>query len=218
MGETPGLGIGDWGFGEAALRSLRLRALGLPGCAWTAPRVASAGSHAVGVAHASTCDAEPANPKSLPSRAALERSQARGPVVRRRASSLPNPSARRRARGFTLLEVLIALLILSLVLVALIRAAGLQAQALTHHRDSTLAQWVAANVAAELRAQGAPPVGRQQGEMRMGPQRWRWQAETSDTDVERVRRMEISVFAAESESLAGGDADPVARLTAFATP
>jgi general secretion pathway protein I len=137
-------------------------------------------------------------------------------------SRFPTPDSRPRRHprhaGFTLLEVLIALLILSLVLVALIRAAGLQAQALTHHRDSTLAQWVAANVAAELRAQGAPPVGRQQGEMRMGPQRWRWQAETSDTDVERVRRMEITVFAAESESLAGSDADPVARLTAFATP
>jgi general secretion pathway protein I len=139
-------------------------------------------------------------------------------VVRRRASSLPNPGARWRARGFTLLEVLIALLILSLSLVALIRAAGLQAQALNHHRDSTLAQWVAANVVAELRAQGAPPVGRQQGEMRMGPQRWRWQAETSDTDVERVRRMEITVFAAGEDSLAGSEGDPVARLTAFATP
>ena len=134
--------------------------------------------------------------------------------------SIPDSRPRRLPRhaGFTLLEVLIALLFLSLSLVALIRAAGLQAQALNHHRDSTLAQWVAANVVAELRAQGAPPVGRQQGEMSMGPQRWRWQAETSDTDVERVRRMEITVFAAGEDSLAGSDADPVARLTAFATP
>jgi general secretion pathway protein I len=139
-------------------------------------------------------------------------------VVRRRASSLPNPGARWRASGFTLLEVLIALLILSLVLVALIRAAGLQAQALNHHRDSTLAQWVAANVAAELRAEGAPSVGRQQGETRMGAQRWRWLAETSDTDVERLRRIEITVYEAGADSLAGSDADPVARLTAFATP
>lgn len=133
-------------------------------------------------------------------------------------SRIPTPIARQRATGFTLLEVLIALLILSLVLVALIRAAGLQAHALNHHRDSTLAQWVAANVAAELRADGAPSVGRQQGETRMGAQRWRWQAETSDTDVERLRRIEITVYPAGTASLAGNQADPVARLTAFATP
>jgi general secretion pathway protein I len=156
----------------------------------------SAGRHAVGVAHAPPLDAQPANPEFL----------------------LPYPCARSRARGFTLLEVLIALLILALVLVALIRAAGLQAQALNHHRDSTLAQWVAANVAAELRSEGAPPVGRQQGEMQMGPQRWRWLAETEDTDVERLRRIEIRVYAAGEASLAGGEADPVARLTAFASP
>ena len=133
---------------------------------------------------------------------------------------IPDSLLRRlpRHRGFTLLEVLIALLILALVLVALIRAAGLQAQALNHHRDSTLAQWVAANVAAELRSEGAPPVGRQQGEMQMGPQRWRWLAETEDTDVERLRRIEIRVYAAGEASLAGGEADPVARLTAFASP
>jgi hypothetical protein len=52
----------------------------------------------------------------------------------------------------------------------------------------------------------------------MGTQRWRWLAETSDTDVERLRRIEITVYEAGADSLAGSDADPVARLTAFATP
>jgi general secretion pathway protein I len=153
-------------------------------------------------------------------------SRAEFPCGGRRLASIPDslfpiPGARASARfkGFTLLEVLIALLILALVLVALIRTAGLQAQALAHQRDSTLAQWVAANVAAELRADGVPPVGRQRGEERMGEQRWRWQADTSDTDVERLRRIEIQVFEVSGDAgLADPEGDPVARLTAFATP
>ena len=128
-------------------------------------------------------------------------------------SRIPNP----RQQGFTLLEVLIALLILSLVLVALIRTAGLQAQAFNHHRDSTLAQWVASNVAAELRAEGPPELGRQQGQALMGQQRWRWQAEVVSTDVDSLRRIDISVFADDPErGLTVGEGDPVARLTAFA--
>jgi general secretion pathway protein I len=143
------------------------------------------------------------------------------PALPNPESRIPNSGARASARhkGFTLLEVLIALVILSLVLVALIRTAGLQAGALAHQRDSTLAQWVAANVAAELRATGAPPVGRQRGEERMGEQRWRWQADTSNTDVPGLRRMEIEVFEiGADDGIADPDGDPVARLTAFATP
>ncbi|MCG6117808.1 MAG: type II secretion system minor pseudopilin GspI [Aquimonas sp.] len=127
-------------------------------------------------------------------------------------------SPRDRKRGFTLLEVLVALLVLALVMVALVRTAGMQAQALSHHRDSSLAMWVAATVAAEIRLEGAPPVGRRQGEMQMGPGRWRWTADTSDTDAERLRRIEISVHRGGDSALAAQEAAPVARLTAFVSP
>jgi general secretion pathway protein I len=132
--------------------------------------------------------------------------------------SAPTQPRRAKARGFTLLEVLVALLVLALVMVALVRTAGLQAHALSHQRDSSLAMWVAATVAAELRLEGAPPVGRRQGEMQMGPERWRWTADTSETDAERLRRIEISVGRLGDSRLGGEDAAPVARLTAFASP
>jgi prepilin-type N-terminal cleavage/methylation domain-containing protein len=50
---------------------------------------------------------------------------------------------RRRAHGFTLLEVLIGLVVLSLALLALTRTAALQVDALGQLRDRTMAGWLA---------------------------------------------------------------------------
>lgn len=116
-----------------------------------------------------------------------------------------------RARGFTLLEVLVALLLLSISLVALVRLTTLHAQAATHVRDSTLAQWVAANVIAETRLRSAfPSTGRSNGTMAMGQQRWDWQLVVAATDEPRIRRLDVSV------THEGSDADGVAAaLTGF---
>ena len=67
-------------------------------------------------------------------------------------------SMRQRCGGFTLLEVLVALLLLALAMVALVRAAGLEARALSQLQDATVAQWVASNVLAETRLTGRPPA------------------------------------------------------------
>lgn len=117
-------------------------------------------------------------------------------------------------RGFTLLEVLIALLILSLSLVAVIRLTTLHAQASAQLRETTLAQWVAANVIAETRVRGAfPETGRSDGETTMGLQRWRWELVVKGTDEPRIRRLDVTVTRADSERDAVGVA---AALTGFA--
>ncbi|MEZ5454974.1 MAG: type II secretion system minor pseudopilin GspI [Lysobacteraceae bacterium] len=114
-----------------------------------------------------------------------------------------------RQRGFTLLEVLIALLVLSLSLVALVKLAGLQADHLHHQRESTLAQWVAANAVAELRLNGVPEIGEHNGQERMAGREWIWRADVESTDLSRLRRIEMQVFAD------AADESPVAHLTAF---
>ena len=119
----------------------------------------------------------------------------------------------KRRRGFTLLEVLVALLLLSLALVAMVRLAGLDARAQAQLRDGTLAQWVAANALAETRLRTPfPSPGRSSGESRMGGQRWRWTLEVEQTEEPRVRRMEVTVVAAE-----GARDGVAARLTGFAS-
>ncbi|MCX7556553.1 type II secretion system minor pseudopilin GspI [Xanthomonadaceae bacterium JHOS43] len=120
-----------------------------------------------------------------------------------------------RARGFTLLEVLVALLLLSLALVALVRLAGLDARANSQLHEGTIAQWVGANVLAEARLRdGFPAVGSSNGETRMGGRRWRWTLVVNVTDEPSIRRMEVDVVAAD----AGRDEDGVAaRLSGFAS-
>lgn len=115
-------------------------------------------------------------------------------------------------RGFTLLEVLIALAVVSLVLVALVRTAGTSVRALDREREVTLATWVAANVLAEQRLGGQPPLGKREGTQRLGDRDWRWQSVVQATDEPSIRRIDVRVYAARGDR----DADSVATLVGFA--
>ena len=113
-------------------------------------------------------------------------------------------------RGFTLLEVLVALLILAVVMAALIRGVGLEARALAAQRDSTFGQWVAANRIAEIRLlPGTAPLGRSNGQARMAGRDWTWRAEVSATEVAGIQRIRVRVFE-DAQSV-----DPVATLEGF---
>jgi general secretion pathway protein I len=117
----------------------------------------------------------------------------------------------RRGSGFTLLEVLVALLLLSIALVALVRVASLEARALGQLREATLAQWVAANAIAELRLRGEdPPLGERNGQAEMGDRRWNWRMQVLATDDSRIRRLDVTVRSDDDDG-----ADPVAALSGF---
>jgi general secretion pathway protein I len=117
-----------------------------------------------------------------------------------------------KTRGFTLLEVLIALAIVAVALVGLVRVAGFGADALARERDITLATWVAANVLTEARvAAGFPPVGKRDGTARMGTRDWRWELVVQPTTEAAIRRLDVRVF---DPAVPGGS--PVASLSGFA--
>ncbi len=105
-----------------------------------------------------------------------------------------------RRAGFSLLEVLIALVVVSLALLALTRTAGGQVASFDALRERTLASWVAANVLAETRiATPFPAPGTRDGRVRLGNRDWRWQLEVRATDDADMRRLEVQVFAGDSQ-------------------
>jgi general secretion pathway protein I len=116
-----------------------------------------------------------------------------------------------RGRGFTLLEVLIALVVLSLALTALVHAASVSTRDFTGLRERSYAGWIAANVLTELRLkERMPSAGRRDGQLRYAGREWFWRMDIESTEEAHVRRVDVHVFADAARS------DPVAQLTGFA--
>lgn len=115
----------------------------------------------------------------------------------------------RRARGFTLLEVLVALLVVAIAVAALARVG---AQSLSTQGDAearTMALWVASNVIAELRLDPPAPGERRQGRSPMGQQDWHWEALIQPAPGNQMLRVDVAVF---NEP---GDPGPVLSHTGF---
>src|SRR5690606_22980352 len=68
-----------------------------------------------------------------------------------RPGGTPGAGMSRRARGFTLIEILVALAVVGVGLAALITASGRSTRDAAELRDRTYANWVARNVLAEIR-------------------------------------------------------------------
>ncbi len=115
-----------------------------------------------------------------------------------------------RRTGFTLIEVLVALAIISIALLAALRAAGQGTTNVSDLRARLLAGWVAENILAEHRARGDwLPLGIQRGKGLEGGIEFVWREEVIATPNSAFRRIDVFVFAAPEESRA------LAHLTGF---
>lgn len=109
----------------------------------------------------------------------------------------PRPWARthRPSHGFSLLEVLIAMAVISLALLALSRTGGGVPLQMSGLEERTLAQWVAQNAISELRLrEDFPPPGSREGREEMGQRDWTWRAQIQNTDDPNMRRIDVSVY------------------------
>ena len=98
-------------------------------------------------------------------------------------------------RGFTLIEVLIALAVLAVVMASIARSTSQTAVATLDLQQQTFAGWVGANVIEQLRLKDPwPEIGRRQGRTRMGQTEWHWQLDISSTEESRMRRLDVVVY------------------------
>jgi general secretion pathway protein I len=112
--------------------------------------------------------------------------------------------------GFTLIEVLVAVAIVSIALLAALRAAGQGTTNADELRSRLLAGWVAENRLAEHRARGDwLPLGMERGTGRQGGAEFAWREEVTALPNPDFRRVDVFVYAASDESRA------LARLTGF---
>ena len=98
------------------------------------------------------------------------------------------------ARGFTLVEVLVALAVLAIALAAVMRAMAQAIDTTATLRQHEVALWVAQNrlVRHEM-AQDWPSVDTTDGDADMGGRKWYWREQVSTTPEPKIRRIEITI-------------------------
>lgn len=115
--------------------------------------------------------------------------------MRAELSTLNRPAT----SGFTLIEVLVALVVVGLGMLAVIQTVSQTANNTSYIRDKTIAHWIAMNQLTKVRLEpNAPAIDKSSDEVEMAGRDWRWTMEVKQTPVESIRRIEVSVRPSEA--------------------
>jgi general secretion pathway protein I len=118
----------------------------------------------------------------------------------------------RDARGFTLVEVLVALMVVAIGLAALMVAVSGTARSSAYLRDKTLAQWIALNRLTQVRL-NMTKFGQNtdKGELVFAGRTWHYDTRYFDTSIATMTRVDVRVY----EGNAKAKGNPLAEATGF---
>ncbi len=117
--------------------------------------------------------------------------------------------------GFTLVEVLVALMVVAIGLAALMTAVSSTARTSGFLRDKTLAQWIALNRLAEVRltvnrlAQSS--TNADAGELQFANRTWHYDTRYFNTSIASMQRVVVRVWAGDAKT----KGNPVAMAATF---
>ena len=99
----------------------------------------------------------------------------------------------RNTRGFTLIEVLVALIVVGLGMLAVIRAVNQTVNNTGYLRDKAIAHWVAMNQLTTTRLNTVPPSNTDsEGDVDMAGSSWHWRMNVTPVDPD-IQRIEVKV-------------------------
>jgi general secretion pathway protein I len=121
-----------------------------------------------------------------------------------------SPMRANRGKGFTLIEVIVALTIIAVGLAAVISAASATVYNAAGLQERTFAHWVAMNKLTELQVMNDFPAPRKTtGSTLMAEHEWFWTMDVIETQDKTVRKVEIAVRTNEN------DENSLVSLTGF---
>ena len=115
-------------------------------------------------------------------------------------------------KAFTLIEVLVALSIVSIGLIALVQTESQQSQNLQRLQEKTIASLVASNLAAENRLKNNQAIGISNGSYPMGNQIWPWESNLNETANDQIFKLMVSVY---SDKKTMASKEPIAQLELY---
>jgi len=116
------------------------------------------------------------------------------------------------SRGFTLVEVLVALMVVAIGLAALMTAVSGTARTSGYLRDKTLAQWIALNRIAEVRlTTNRIADTKDTGQLDFANRTWHYDTRYFDTTITSMKRIVVRVWAGNANT----KGNPIAEASGF---